>query len=228
MIDNAALMSPYGNDPFMIIIDQLNSGTRKFIYSDIAERVIGDLISRTFKLEYHSPTWGYNPGWDYQLNGHKVEQKITGLYHRLEDVKHNVLAIEYSRGTGEPSGILKSQADLYVTLSPAISSRGPIGSRKVGKLRMFKTQALLAYLSKILDENDQTKLIEKGTTPEDTGKFVLVDSEEVAHYWLGDVRAMVDPTNWIIGYHVENFIDGGELVKKLFDSKGFKNAVKDL
>lgn len=172
-----------------IIINDLFNGPNKFTYSNQVEEYLGELLSKHLRALYKPQEKGYNPKFDFMLNKKKVELKITGSCNPN---------IEFANGELEPSGLLLTESDYYVVLSPG-GSKG----RFVGKFRIFDTKDLKKLMLFNLLEKT-VKVYEKNANGPGSVTFAIDPKYVRSEKWLGDCE-LIFKDEEIIGFDMDTF-----------------------
>jgi hypothetical protein len=172
------------------IIKNLNSGKDFYKYSEQIETEIANLIGKATNTLPTNITEGFNPKYDFKLNNKKIELKITS---------QSQPSIEFARGNGKVSGLLLSEADYYIILSPG-GSKGKF----VGKFRMYSTDDLKAQMIvHLLNNSIHTYPI----TPNSPGSMCYKLSPKTADiddYWLGDCDLIIENGS-VVGFDLSTY-----------------------
>ena len=131
----------------IIEVNKLNqtNGGRDFSYNDRAEDAINNAICYWYDLQANGGTVGFDPTYDKLIGNTKVEIKISanqGLY------------LEFAKGNDTPSGIMTSEADVYMTVNP-----GQDKGMDCMKVRVYRKQELLHWVNHMLT-NHPDKIFE--------------------------------------------------------------------
>lgn len=154
---------------------------------DRSEQLALDFIG----VKNHVLTEGYAPEYDaIDDDGIKYEVKYSTMRASAQSKGRTVyfpLYLEYKRPSGEPSGLLLSEADYYVAISPGYNY---YHDKVVGKVRLFERSLLkfcLKTASGVVHMDEQ---------------FVGLDTKLVKHDWFGDVEAIVNNSGKLVGYNM--------------------------
>lgn len=166
--------------------DIANGGFKK---SKEAEQALLSLIARKKRTTYQvDVNEGKNTDWDGMLGNHHVEIKFSAKTYKGDNRLSNFFETHYK--SGEPSALLLTKADKYITVSPGWSNKYQM---LTGKVRMWDVPGLLKVMEHFpIVEGDYGE----------SGFFVPNKSPLIAHEWIGDVffdqaKYSYDLTKWI-------------------------------
>jgi hypothetical protein len=182
-----------------IIIKELY-GANGFDYSKQCEQCLGDILKNIYNITCEGYTEGYNPEYDFLANGKKIEVKFTS-----KTYPH----IEFARYNKQPSGLLLSKSDYYLTVSP-----GGSNGKFVGKIRLYKINNLKKYLIESLlsqiegyktEGLDIGKLHIYNPSHNSPGSICFImEPKKIEDMWLGDCELIMSDKN-IIGFDMDTF-----------------------
>lgn len=148
-------------------------------YSNEAEEFIGKAIGDKFGLGYCNPTKGYNPAYDFMFGNKKIEVKFTS---------NCFPKIEFARGDNRPSGLLLSQADYYLMISPG-GSRGKF----LGKIRLYKREDLLKKFIEAVSNPLRAEFKYYPSSPNSPGSICFtILPQETNDIWIGDCNLITE------------------------------------
>ena len=171
-----------------ILIENLYKGANCFKYSENVEEEIMLKLCDILDIEKGEITEGYNPKYDFILGNKKIELKITSKCNPN---------IEFARGNGDASGLLLTESDYYLILSPG-GSRGEF----VGKLRLFKTVDLKTEMINAIGNKDIT-IYEKSKLGPGSICFTLYP-KNINDYWIGDC-GLIKTDGKVTGFNLGSF-----------------------
>ncbi len=160
-----------------------------FAKSKKAEEALLRLISIKKRIGYSVDlTEGKNTDWDGMLGNHYVEIKFSAKVFKGEKRLSNFFETHYRNGN--PSALLLTKADKYITVTPGWSNKYQM---LTGKVRMWDVPSLRAAVSLFpIEENDYGE----------KGFYIPNKCEAVKHEWVGDVffdqaKYSFDISKWI-------------------------------
>lgn len=162
---------------------------RDYDYSNEAEEFLGKLIGNKFGLGYCNPTKGYNPEYDFMLGNKKIEVKFTSNCYPT---------IEFARADLRPSGLLLSQADYYLTISPG-GSKGKF----VGKIRLYKRVDLLEKFIQTINSPLTSNFKSYAPSDNSPGSICFeLNPQNINDIWIGDCDLIFSSTDTkkVIGF----------------------------
>jgi len=171
-----------------ILIKELY-GDKGFEYSKQCEQCLGDILKNSYGIICEGYTEGYNPDYDFIADGSKIEVKFTSKVHPN---------IEFARYNKNPSGLLLSKSDYYLVVSPG-GSKGKF----VGKIRLYETNDLKAYLVDcLMNQDDLVKYEPSGNSP---GSICFkLEPKKIEDIWLGDCDLIIDEGK-VAGFDLDTF-----------------------
>lgn len=127
----------------IIDLSKLNktNGGRDFSYNDQAEDAITNALCYHYDLKANGGTVGFDPTYDKLINHSKVEIKIQTA---------GKLYLEILKGNGDLSGILASEADVYLTVSP-----GTDKGMNCMKVRLYNKRELEHWVNHMIDKHPE-------------------------------------------------------------------------
>lgn len=146
-----------------------------FAKSKLAEEALLSLIAHKRKTTYSVDlTEGKNTDWDGMLGKHHVEIKFSAKTFKGDKRLSNFFETHYK--SGQPSALLLTKAEKYITVSPGWSNRYQM---LMGKIRIWNVSDLRSSIDNPfhLEEFDYGE----------KGFFIPNKSEIVKHDWVGDV-----------------------------------------
>jgi len=179
-------------------------------YSNLAERALGEHISRIINWPLEEVTEGYRPDYDFRLKGKTFEAKFQfGRFkHDLKDISDHTFNIPVEVGKTErpgeksffhPAGFFLSQADYHAFVTYGHSTR----YGNLGKLRIFRTDVL--YLL-VVEELARGRVV-PFTTYDGTSRMIMFDPKKVDHlcWWLGDFGTIEPGYEGCKGYDLDDW-----------------------
>lgn len=190
-----------------VIIKDLYTGKDCYKYSEQVEESIANIIAYNLHVTSYNQTVGYDPRYDFMLNDKRIELKITS-----KTTPH----IEFARGDGRVSGLLLSEADYYIILSPGGSK-----CKYVGKLRMYKTSDLKKLMVESLYSQNIITYPKSNNSP-GSMCYELNPKCGIFDYWLGDCDLIQDNRK-VIGYELSSFTPSyGKFINNAITALGNK------
>ena len=172
-----------------VLIKELHSGDKCYEYSEKVERHIARMVSNTLNAKISNETSGFAPEYDFCLNSKRIELKLTSRSNPC---------IEFSRADGRPSGLLLSESDYYLILSP-----GGSNGKFVGKLRMFKTVDLKEKMLKEISLDKNIRVYPADSSGPGSAGFIL-NPKEINDIWVGDCELILDDKK-VMGFDLSTF-----------------------
>lgn len=139
--------------------------------------IVGEKIGKPVRVDV---TEGKNVEHDGWIGDRKAEVKVSAKIYKGELRYSNFFETHYK--SGQPSALLLTRSDYYVTLTPGWNSKQ---NTITGKIRLWKTKDLLSVMGRVypIVQYDYG----------DYGFYVPNKSNTITHTWIGDV--WFDPEN---------------------------------
>lgn len=166
--------------------DLANGGFQK---SKMAEEALLKLVAGKRRTSYTVDlSEGKNTDWDGTLGEEYVEIKFSAKEYKGEQRLSNFFETHYK--SGDPSALLLTKADKYITVSPGWSNKYQM---LMGKVRSWSVPDLLSVMTKypLVEDDFGAK-----------GFFVPNKSSLINHEWIGDVffdqaKCSYDLSKWM-------------------------------
>ena len=133
--------------------------------------IVGERLNKTARVDLSEGKNTDNDGW---LGDKRAEVKVSAKIFKDNNKYSNFFETHYK--SGQPSGLLLTKSELYVTLSPGWNNKQKMIT---GKIRVWNVRDLLAVMGRVYP-----------IVPFDYGEYgfyVPNKSEQVKHTWIGDV-----------------------------------------
>jgi hypothetical protein len=133
--------------------------------------IVGDKLGKPARVDV---TEGKNVDQDGWIGDLRAEVKVSAKVFK-DDLKYsNFFETHYKNG--QPSALLLTKSDIYVTLSPGWNNKAGM---MTGKIRVWKVKDLLGVMGRVFPivrfDYDEY------------GFYVPNKSEAIKHTWIGDV-----------------------------------------
>jgi hypothetical protein len=159
---------------------------KNMAYTKEAEEILLNLVAKTLELPFKGLTQGNDSRYDGIVGDYKIEIKMTGANIERGDNRF-CIPIEYRRKNGTPSGIMKTEADFWLTCSPGWDDRY---KDYFGKLRFWNVKKLRNHCWNSI----KTELDEQfGKNDNDGGSMVILAFPKKLDYmqtYMGEVAAI--------------------------------------